>query len=93
MSARCEIFIGVLVSHPCGARAVVRCPGCSRPICKHHLHERNPAQCVQCAGVYEPPVASTTVDLDELVSFTSDEFAVFDQAQQDTSMLLHHLDS
>ena len=86
---RCDVFVGRLISHPCGAGAVRRCLGCGRPVCADHLAPQpgsddteGPApksgRCVVCAGIYEPPPAKTRVTKEEFATFTDEEFAIFD---------------
>jgi hypothetical protein len=74
----CPIYIGRLVSHPCGRKTSRACPACRRPVCERHLAAADDARCVQCAGAYTPPPAPIRVGDEEMFAFTADELAVFD---------------
>ena len=75
---RCELMVGRLISHPCGAKGRGRCSQCGRAACARHAAGATPGVCVQCAGLYQPPGAPVSITAEEMFRFTPDELARFE---------------
>lgn len=74
----CQLYIGRLVSHPCGRKTAMLCPSCRRAVCDRHLARPGDPRCGQCAGVYTPPQAPIQVSQEEMFAFAPEEIAAFD---------------
>lgn len=59
---RCQLFVGLLLPHPCENAAVGVCAQCSRLACEAHLQAAATGlQCTACASGSRAPLALTGV--------------------------------
>ena len=79
---RCELVVGTIVSHPCGAKAKVRCDACQRTICTLHFSAKSPPTCLQCAGEYTVTEAPKSITMDEMFALTQADTAPFNKGGQ-----------
>jgi hypothetical protein len=73
----CQIYIGRLVSHPCGRKTSLHCAACRRAVCNRHI-DPGGVRCAQCAGRYAPPPAPIRVTEEEMFAFSPEEISTFD---------------
>jgi hypothetical protein len=76
MKQRCVIEVGRLIGHPCARSTDLTCTSCGFPVCAAHL---SGSVCVVCAGEHAPVRGTTSVELEEMLSFDGAEVAAFDE--------------
>ncbi|MEL6182305.1 MAG: hypothetical protein AAFS10_25335 [Myxococcota bacterium] len=84
--ARCQMYVGRLISHPCGLKAKARCASCGQPFCRDHLVSLTDPICLQCAGRYTPPDAHHRVTFEEMFDFDEHEIKAFERRQADADL-------
>jgi hypothetical protein len=75
---KCQMFIGRLVSRPCGKDIHNQCTQCTQSVCNDHFEaEKN--LCSRCAG---DEVTIGMIKVSDLLSFEIEELKIFDSDKQ-----------